>query len=285
MADARRIDERIEFSLTSRSAVALVTGGGLVLVLVFALGVMLGRQLARPPTAVRPLAQATAPEKADGKKDDEAVAFTFHERLVYEPESPLRKAAKPRDPPPPPPTQPAVARTKPEVVVVRGDGYEPAVERAVEPAAEPVAERKSPGVSARNAAPEDDSPVPAAQPEISQPDVSPDVVAAAPAPKAVAAPPTPTSPATTTPVPPPPSAAGGEARWSVQFGAAPNREDANRLLEQLRSKGVPAYIVEVDLPDKGRFFRVRAGRFADKSAADELLDEARAAGFDGLVMR
>ena len=61
---------------------------------------------------------------------------------------------------------------------------------------------------------------------------------------------------------PAPPSAGGGASWTVQVAALRSEADAARLSEELRRKGFAARIEMVDLPDKGLWFRVRAGAFA-----------------------
>jgi len=105
-----------------------------------------------------------------------------------------------------------------------------------------------------------------------------------------APPPTPPKPAT--PPPPPASdpaeppapkpelaAAPAEpeaeplASWTVQLGAAQTRAEAEALAEGVR--GLGPRIEEADVPGKGHWFRVRAGRFATRAAADKYRNDVQ----------
>jgi cell division protein FtsN len=112
--------------------------------------------------------------------------------------------------------------------------------------------------------------------------------AAPPAPKP-AAPPPPVAPIpedeAAAPAPKPAAAPAGEARasWTVQLGAAPTREEADALVAKLR--GLGPRIEEADVPGKGHWFRVRAGRFDSRTAADKYrADVARETGIAAVVV-
>ncbi len=55
--------------------------------------------------------------------------------------------------------------------------------------------------------------------------------------------------------------------YTVQFEAAPTREEAEERVRQLESKDVSAYIVKSLVPGKGVFYRVRAGFFSNQNEA------------------
>lgn len=58
-----------------------------------------------------------------------------------------------------------------------------------------------------------------------------------------------------------------EVSWTVQLGAAQTREEAEALAERVR--GLGPRIEEADVPGKGHWFRVRAGRFETRAAAEK----------------
>jgi cell division septation protein DedD len=81
-------------------------------------------------------------------------------------------------------------------------------------------------------------------------------------------------PAETQPMKPPPGALDADAprpapgEFTVQVGAYQDREEAEGLARKLRAAGFRPFLVEVDIPAKGIWFRVRVGRFTDREAAD-----------------
>jgi len=57
------------------------------------------------------------------------------------------------------------------------------------------------------------------------------------------------------------------ATYTVQFAAAPTREEAEAKVQELKAKSVVAYIVKGSVPGKGVFYRVRAGIFSTQNDA------------------
>ncbi|MCG3161056.1 MAG: hypothetical protein JMDDDDMK_02174 [Acidobacteria bacterium] len=55
--------------------------------------------------------------------------------------------------------------------------------------------------------------------------------------------------------------------YTVQFEAAPTKEQAEEKVKWLKTKDVQAYIVKSFVPGKGSFYRVRAGLFSSQSEA------------------
>lgn len=86
------------------------------------------------------------------------------------------------------------------------------------------------------------------------------------------------------PAAPPPSAVPEQqASWSVQVGAAQTREEAEALADRVR--GLGPRIEEADVPGKGHWFRVRAGRFETRAAADKYRnDVVRETGIAAVVV-
>ena len=117
----------------------------------------------------------------------------------------------------------------------------------------------------------------AAQPNVSE------AKAAEPGPGPVASSPSSETPATIDPKPIQGPAEGNtQGKFSLQAAAFPTQAGADEFAEKLRHAGVPSYIVSADLGRRGRWFRVRVGRFnsaddAQKFAAEAQL-RAKAAG-------
>lgn len=75
-----------------------------------------------------------------------------------------------------------------------------------------------------------------------------------------------------------------EGRYSLQAAAFPNEAGANEFCERLKRAGVPAYVVSAEIAGRGRWFRVRVGKFESAQEADRFASEsrrrARAAGLN-----
>jgi len=56
-------------------------------------------------------------------------------------------------------------------------------------------------------------------------------------------------------------------RYTVQIGAFQNQAEANKLVSSLKSSGYPAFIKQVQTPDKKVWYRVRVGTFSTRSEA------------------
>lgn len=216
------------------------------------------RRPAARKTAPKPAAQpvpavvATAPKPAPAP-----VAAAPLAEDEPEPEVPLMPA--PVEPAPvveaAPPAEaaaaleaaPAEAPKPSPVIIARGDDDD------VPPAPSPdeIATEDSPDAAA--------APVPAAAP----------VVAAAPAPAPAEATGDGDEPepiARETPKPRP-KARRRASRLTLQVKSVPEKSEADAFAARLRAAGFEPYIVLADIPGKGRWYRVRVGRFEDMEAA------------------
>jgi cell division septation protein DedD len=64
-------------------------------------------------------------------------------------------------------------------------------------------------------------------------------------------------------------------RFALQAAAFPTQAGADELAEKLKSAGVPSYVVSADLARRGRWFRVRVGRFNTAEDAQKFAAEAQ----------
>ncbi len=71
--------------------------------------------------------------------------------------------------------------------------------------------------------------------------------------------------------------------YRVQTGAYAKKENADRLLAELKGKGFDAFIVAVDLGQI--IYRVQVGAYGVKANAENLKKKLRAASFDALIMQ
>ena len=73
-----------------------------------------------------------------------------------------------------------------------------------------------------------------------------------------------------------------QGQFSLQAASFPTQEGADEFAERLRRAGVPSYVVPAELLRRGRWFRVRVGRFNSAEDAQRFAGEAqqraRAAG-------
>ncbi len=68
----------------------------------------------------------------------------------------------------------------------------------------------------------------------------------------------------------PPKTTSSVARqWSVQIAAAPAKNIADSLAQQLKTKGYDGYVLQAEVRGQ-TFFRVRVGRFASQEEAESL---------------
>jgi len=63
------------------------------------------------------------------------------------------------------------------------------------------------------------------------------------------------------------------ARYSVQVGSYPDMAEGTRVVEKWKTKGYPAYLMIADIPDRGRWYRVRIGGFESREEATRYLEE------------
>lgn len=224
MRDMHRMREKIELQLDNRQVVSFVIGSLVVLGVVFALGVLVGKQLASDALA------QTAPT-------DPLAAIDAREELV----AAVREAPPAKDD----------GLVEPELTfaheLTRPDPIEPELELGV---AEPVAEAPKP-VEKKPVPPPAPPPVPPAAPKESGSTVAAafEKVAARPAPT---------------------------AGFALQVSSFPERSAAEKFAAGLEAKGYEPFVVEADVPGKGRYYRVKIGSFQTRSEADAYLQSFRA---------
>lgn len=63
------------------------------------------------------------------------------------------------------------------------------------------------------------------------------------------------------------------AKYSIQVGSYANLDEAHEMVGHWKGKGYPAFLVSTDLPEKGRWYRVRMGGFDDKEAAANYMNQ------------
>jgi cell division septation protein DedD len=65
------------------------------------------------------------------------------------------------------------------------------------------------------------------------------------------------------------SEAGGAKRTSFQIASLPNEAAAKEFCDRLIRAGLPAYTIRADIPGRGKWFRVRAGKFGNAQESQQ----------------
>ena len=230
------------FSLDTRQIVFLIAGYCFLCVLVFALGVVVGRATGHS----EPVAQAP--------KSDDSV-----------PSLPREQAAKGQLTPSTSNRIPLIPAAEPKKPAVQGPEF------AFSPTLpESALTSKSESLSATTAL----RPKPASTPEVAslseppavkveekrEPEPRRPVVTAEPKPK------TPTATRVSL-------SQGGD--YTIQVGSSRSLEQATDLKGRLSKKGYVVYVQTVDLSDKGTWHRVRVGNYRDKEGAERVATDIR----------
>lgn len=75
---------------------------------------------------------------------------------------------------------------------------------------------------------------------------------------------------------PPKKAEEPRVRYSLQVGSYEDKAMAEGEVRTMKQRGYAAFIVATDIPDKGRWYRVRLGSFSKKASAEKLAKELQA---------
>jgi cell division septation protein DedD len=65
-----------------------------------------------------------------------------------------------------------------------------------------------------------------------------------------------------------------KGKFVVQVASYHDKKEAEAVRNRLKADGIPAYIIESSVPEKGIFYRVRVGRHLDQKAAQEMAGKA-----------
>src|SRR5262249_10574039 len=65
------------------------------------------------------------------------------------------------------------------------------------------------------------------------------------------------------------------ARYALQAASFPNAAAAGEFVSKLVRAGVPAYVVSAEIPKRGRWYRVRVGRFSTPDDANRFANDAK----------
>jgi len=263
MRDTHRMREKYDLSLDSRQVVSLLIGGIVVLGAVFVLGVLVGKKLAGTPRADHAPDLLTALDhKSDAlERARAAPPLTFQEELTKPATTPPAAIRAPAV------SAPVTTATSASTAAPRPSPAPATVSAPTPAASAPAATAAKPGATARGAA------VPVTTAATTEAKAEPEKKAEparTPPAESVA---TRSTPAAAHPAPKVPDATSATGAFTLQLGASPNRDDAERQASRLREKGYAPYIVTAEVPGKGTWYRVRMGSFPTKDAATRYLQD------------
>jgi DedD protein len=265
MRDTHRMREKYDLSLDSRQVVSLLIGAIVVLGAVFVLGVLVGKKLAGTQHADRGSdLLAALDHRADAlEKARAAPPLTFQEELTRTTPDDRHLAVPAKAPPA---TKPTTSPAPATATAAKSAPTATAPAAAVKTSPAPAAAAPKPVATAPKS-------VPATSGAASTEENAPDALAEAksPATETVVTRATPAAAKPATPKPPEATASNGA--FTLQLGASPNRDDAERQASRLREKGYAPYIVAAEVPGKGTWYRVRMGSFPTKDAATRYLQD------------
>ncbi len=66
----------------------------------------------------------------------------------------------------------------------------------------------------------------------------------------------------------------GKGKYAVQVASYHVKKEAEEARDRLKAEGMAAYVVEINIPEKGTYYRVRVGRHLDQQSARELSEKA-----------
>ncbi len=66
----------------------------------------------------------------------------------------------------------------------------------------------------------------------------------------------------------------GKGKYAVQVASYHVKKEAEEARDRLKAEGMAAYVVEINIPEKGTYYRVRVGRHLDQQSARDLAEKA-----------
>jgi DedD protein len=235
MRDGNRLKEKIELRLDQRQATSLVVVALLLAGALFGLGVMVGKNLAALPARNPPPPEALL-DRLDAKARPTVDAAS--DGLTFQEDLTRRTPSPALSPPQAPP--------------------------AIQPPSlnAPAVRAPPKTIDAGISAPTLTNPKPAvAASSRQQPPLAPEQ------------PPSPPPGGTAIPPLPPPPESPVATGFTLQIKSTQSQDDANRFVHKLSAQGYHPFVVTADLPGKGRWYRIRLGKFESHDAADQYLKD------------
>ena len=260
MQDLKSLGDTQEIKIGNREVALLMGALFVVLVVVFGLGVMVGKRIYEQPPGIvtapatseviiasQPVTAPPTPEPAKTTAQPPATgeSYTFIDEL---------------------------GKKKPETAVATPEQHKPQPPPTATPAT-PV----QPAATGKPA--EKPKPQPSAT---AQPETKPKPQPAAAGTQPTAPKPTPkptTKPTTPTSVTSHPSAIPSDWKWSIQVAAVSNKENADRYVGELKKKGLDSWLFKVTPASGGNpLFVVRVGHYRSSEEAKKSLESYKASG-------
>jgi cell division septation protein DedD len=264
----------------------------------FVLGIMVGRGTAPVPLRTYALEKELAALKAGmlqkereqldfQAKDSEAQSteLGFYEELKKPPTQ-----TEPRRPSAPSPTTIPAKTSSVNPAAQKPPSGATATGSAATPPPQSAPSREMPSGEAKPAPAPAPAPVPAPAPAAApapKPAPSPAPAPAKPAPAPKPEPARvvqPAQQAAAAPAAQPAAASVDRGRFTIQVAAFQEIRGAEQMVGTLRSKGYPAYQIQVTVPGKGEWYRVRVGAFESREAAEATLKKLSNDQVRGMVI-
>lgn len=80
-------------------------------------------------------------------------------------------------------------------------------------------------------------------------------------------------------------AAAGPGSFTIQVAATKDEAAADQLVAKLRIKGYAAYWIKADVPASGTWYRVRVGPYAQREAAEPVLQRLKSEKLSGFIVK
>ncbi|MBS1243260.1 MAG: hypothetical protein H6R44_1015 [Nitrospirae bacterium] len=75
-----------------------------------------------------------------------------------------------------------------------------------------------------------------------------------------------------------------KVRYTIQVGSYPEKAMAEEETRNMKKRGYAAFLVASEIPEKGKWYRVRVGSFANRQSAEKLAKELKSKeGIDGFI--
>ena len=264
MKELREVKNRYDFSLESRQVVLIVSGIILVLMLSFLMGTLFGRNLAQMASKDTLLQEETSPAPASGS----SLETTTTELAASGPEkAPLIKTKE---------FSKKNSETSSEKGSLSREAYLRELESMKVPAVVEENEKEpSPKTSSPSAGPAPPATIPERALQESEEEKTPSPGMSSSSQPTESKRSTPSSPpkrsATTQKQTPSPKVYIPAGSYTIQLASLPHKEDAERMVAELQSKRYDAYMLHVNLPGKGTFYRVRVGHYSSLDQAKKAL--------------
>ena len=244
MKEEKHWPDRVELSLDNRQIFLLFFVSAVVICLIFALGVVVGKRMDRSPTRPTPTDPLALLDQMGNDSGEETL--TFQEKLTAEKptKAPAPAAADPVSPAPEAPAEAAAVHAESRTVA----------KATPRPAAQPRPQNVAPPSVAVSSGDHKPVAVPAPRRQRASEATGPTAVAADSGKKETAKP-------TKVPLEEKAEAAASDGSYTLQLSSFQERREAETFMQKLRGAGMKPYMTPTTIPGRGVWFRVRLGKY------------------------